>query len=266
MPFNPGNHMPMRPLLAAALLLLAPPALAAQDFEWSGALASGKTLEVRGVNGTIHAVAANGREALVTATKRSRRSDPAEVEIKVLEHANGVTICAVYPSRRTSRPNECLPGGEGRSDSHDNDVEVRFEVQVPAGVRFEAATVNGDVRADGLPGDAELATVNGDVDVTAAGTARGTTVNGSISARLGRGDWKGNLKFTTVNGGITVTLPGGTGTEVEASTVNGSVESDFPITVQGRMNPRSLRGRIGAGGRMLDLTTVNGSIRIREGA
>jgi hypothetical protein len=248
MTFNPGSQMTMRPFFAAVLLLLAPPTLAAQDFKWSGALASGKTLEVRGVNGTIRAVAANGREALVTATKRSRRSDPADVEIKVVEHADGVTICAVYPSRRSGRPNECLPGGEGRSDSHDNDVEVKFEVQVPAGVRFEGATVIGDV------------------DVTAAGTARGTTVNGSITARLGRGDWKGNLKFTTVNGGITVTLPGGTGTDVEASTVNGTVESDFPITVQGRMNPRTLRGRIGAGGRMLDLTTVNGSIRIREGA
>jgi hypothetical protein len=47
--------------------------------------------------------------------------------------------------------------------------------------------------------------------------------------------------------------------------VNGSVESDFPITVRGRMNPRSLRGRIGEGGRDLDLTTVNGSIRLLKG-
>ncbi len=256
----------MRYLLTASLILLTPLPTAAQDFRWSGALASGKRIEIRGINGTIHAVAASGREALVTATKRGRRSDPADVEIKVLEHAGGVTICAVYPSQRASRRNECLPGGEGRNDSRDSDVEVEFEVRVPAGVNFEAATVNGDVRAADLPGDADLSTVNGDVDVTAAGTARGTTVNGSISARLGRGDWTGNLKFTTVNGGITVSLPRGTGTDLEASTVNGSIESDFPITVQGRMNPRTMRGRIGAGGRMLDLTTVNGSIRIREGA
>lgn len=255
----------MRLTLVFPLLLFAAQPVSAQDFKWNGALATGKTLEVRGINGEIHASPASGREALVTAVKRARKSDPEDVEIKVVEHADGVTICAVYPSRRSGRPNECLPGGEGRNDSRDNDVEVDFEVKVPAGVIFEGATVNGDVQADDLAGDAYVTTVNGDVDVSAAGTARGTTVNGSITARLGRGDWKGNLKFTTVNGGITVTLPKGTGTDVEASTVNGSVDSDFPITVQGRMNPRTLRGRIGEGGRMLDLTTVNGSIRLRQG-
>lgn len=256
----------MRLILAVSALAFVTAPAAAQDFRWSGALASGKTLEVRGVNGGIHAAPASGGEALVTAVKRARKSDPKDVEIKVVEHAGGVTICAVYPSRRSGRPNTCEPGGEGRNETRDNDVEVEFEVRVPAGVTFAGATVNGDVRAADLRGDAEVATVNGDVDVSAAGTARGTTVNGSITARLGRGDWTGNLKFTTVNGGITVTLPGGTGTELEASTVNGSIDSDFPITVQGRMSPRSMRGRIGGGGRMLNLSTVNGSIRIRQGA
>lgn len=256
----------MRYLVAVSLLLLVVPPATAQEFRWSGNLAAGKTLEIRGINGSIRATPAGGREALVTARKRSRKSDPAEVEIKVVDHAGGVTICAVYPSPRSGRPNQCLPGGEGRNDSRDNDVEVEFEVRVPSGVTLEATTVNGDIRADDLPGDAHLSTVNGDVDVGAAGTARGTTVNGSITARLGRGDWTGTLEFTTVNGGIEVSLPQGIGTDLEASTVNGSVDSDFPVTVQGRMNPRTMRGRIGAGGRTLHLTTVNGNIRIREGA
>lgn len=251
-------------ILLGSLLLLAAP-LAAQDFKWSGALASGKTLEIRGINGPIRAVAARGSEASVTATKHARKSDPDEVKIEVVEHAGGVTICAIYPSRRASRPNECRPGGGGHNSSEDNDVEVRFEVQVPAGVEFEGQSVNGDVTAEGLTGDARVATVNGDVEVSAAGVVEASTVNGSVDATLGRGDWRGRLKFSTVNGSITVTLPSGLGAEVEASTVNGSVESDFPITVSGRMNPRSLRGTIGDGGRRLDLSTVNGSIRLREG-
>lgn len=256
----------MRPtILLGSLLLLAAP-LAAQDFKWSGALASGKTLEIRGINGSIRAVAARGREASVTATKHARKSDPDEVKIEVVEHAGGVTICAIYPSRRVSRPNECRAGGGGHNSSEDNDVEVRFEVQVPAGVEFEGHSVNGDVTAEGLTGDAHVATVNGDVAVSAAGVVEASTVNGSVDATLGRGDWRGRLKFSTVNGSITVTLPRGLGADVEASTVNGSVESDFPITVSGRMNPRSLRGTIGEGGRQLDLNTVNGSIRLREGS
>jgi DUF4097 and DUF4098 domain-containing protein YvlB len=237
---------------------------AAQDFRWHGTLARGKTLEVRGINGPVRATRASGSDAEVVATRRARKSDPASVEIKVVEDAGNVTVCAVYPSRRGHRANECRPGGGNDEGTRDNDVEVAFEVRVPPGVNFQGVTVNGDVIARNLDGEASLATVNGDIEVETGGVAEGTTVNGSITATLGRTDWDHSLKFTTVNGGIRVSLPSGASTEVEATTVNGSVESDFPITVQGRLHSGSLRGRIGEGGRSLDLTTVNGSIRLEK--
>lgn len=252
-------------LTLLGLLVSAGP-VAAQDFRWDGAIGNGKTLEVRGINGRIEASRATSAKAEVTATKRARKSDPDEVEIKVVEHAGGVTICALYPARRASRSNDCEPGGGHGHDIRDNDVEVNFSVRVPAGVNFIAATVNGDARAIDMPADADISTVNGDVDVSAAGHAEGTTVNGSIEATMGQANWTGDLDFTTVNGGITVTLPANLDADIEATTVNGSVDSDFPITVQGRMKPRELRGRIGKGGRELELTTVNGSIRLRKGS
>jgi DUF4097 and DUF4098 domain-containing protein YvlB len=245
-------------------MVLAAVPLAAQDFRWHAPLGAGKALEIRGINGEIRATRASGNEAEVTATKHGRKSDPATVEIKVVEGTGGVLICALYPARRGRAENECRPGG-GRYENHDNDVEVDFDVKVPAGVEFVGSTVNGDVAARDLGGDAVLSTVNGDVDVETGGVAEATTVNGSIRASLGRADWRRTLKFTTVNGGITVRLPGNASADIEATTVNGSVDSDFPITVQGRMSPRTLRGRIGEGGRELDLTTVNGSIRLQKG-
>lgn len=249
-------------LLPLGLLAFGAP-LAAQDFRWHGAIASGKSLEIRGINGAVHATRASGNEAEVTASKQARRSKPEDVEIKVVEDAEGVLICAVYPSRRSSRLNDCRRSGN-QNDTGDNDVEVTFEVKVPAGVAFVAATVNGNVTARDLPADAEMTTVNGDVDVEAGGVAHATTVNGSIKARLGRADWKDRVEFTTVNGSITVSLPASVSADLEATTVNGSIDSDFPITMRGRMNAQSLRGRIGDGGRNLKLTTVNGGISIRR--
>jgi len=250
-------------LTLLALLTLGAP-LAGQDFHWKGSLPTSGTLEIRGINGLIRATRASGTEAVVNATKHAHRGDPDAVEIRVVEETGHVTICAVYPSRRSSRPNECRSGG-GNNDVRDNDTEVNFEVQLPAGVRLVAATVNGDVSGRDLASDAEISTVNGDVDVSTSGLARANTVNGSISARVGRGDWTGDLKFSTVNGGIRVALPDGVGCDVDASTVNGSIESDFPITVQGRMRRQSLRGTIGSGGRRMELETVNGSIELRRG-
>ncbi|MBP2648736.1 MAG: hypothetical protein H6Q77_2360, partial [Gemmatimonadetes bacterium] len=40
--------------------------------------------------------------------------------------------------------------------------------------------------------------------------------------------------------------------------------SDFPMTLQGKMSPRSMRGTIGNGGPRLELSTVNGPIELRK--
>jgi DUF4097 and DUF4098 domain-containing protein YvlB len=182
--------------------------------------------------------------------------------VEVVEHAGGVTICAVYPSG--GAPNECKPGEGGRMSVRDNDVNVEFRVKVPAGVRFVGRTVNGGIEASGIKADAEAHTVNGGVDLDASGTARAETVNGGITARLGRADWEGTLKLKTVNGGIEVVLPEGAGAQVKASTVNGEIQTDFPLTVQGRISRRKLEGTIGSGGRLLEMETVNGSIELRK--
>ena len=256
---------PILGILALAAALAAPSARG-EDFRWSGAVAPGKVLEIKGVNGGIEASPASGSEVEVTAHKSGLRSDPAGVEIKVVEHGEGVTICAVYPTPSDEgRPNECRPGSGGRMSTRKNDVKVEFTVRVPEGVRFVGRTVNGSVEAEGLAADAEVYSVNGGVRVTSSGLARAETVNGSITAAMGRADWSGPLEMKTVNGTITVELPASTNARVEASTVNGGIDTDFPLTVTGRFGPRHVSGTIGGGGRDLTLETVNGAIHIRRG-
>src|SRR2546422_9754215 len=253
-------------LLTTALCVGAVAALTAQDFNWHGRIAAGKRLEVKGVNGDVRAVLASGAEAVVNARKHARRSDPDDVEIKVVQSDEGVTICAVYPTPpRAREENSCEPGDRWHSSTDNNDVVVDFEVQVPAGVEFNGQTVNGEMSAEGLKGDVKASTVNGSVRVSTTGLAEASTVNGSVYAEMGRANWTNVLEFSTVNGGITLTLPPKLDTDVHAKTVNGEIESDYPLMVTGRFGPRRLRGTIGAGGRSLNLSTVNGEIRLRKG-
>jgi len=251
------------PRAAAALLVLAAAPAVAEDFHWQGKLAAGKTIEIKGINGGIEARAASGSEVVVTAVKRGRSRDTAEVRIERIEHEGGVTICAIYPSRRSDRPNECR-AGESNSSNDNNQTEVQFEVQVPEGVNFLGRTVNGGIEAVDMPADAFAYTVNGGVKVTAGGEARAETVNGSIKAAMGRADGRGPLAFKTVNGGITVELPASVDADVHAETVNGGIETDFPLTIKGKWVGRRIDGQIGGGGRRLDLETVNGSITLRK--
>lgn len=234
-----------------------------KEFHWKHVIASGRSLEVIGINGSID-VTGGGSEAEVTAVKKGRKSDPDEVEIRVVEHSDGVTICAVYPSRG-GRTNECKPGG-GHSDTRNNDVQVHFTVRVPAGVRFVGHTVNGDLSAVGLDARAKASTVNGSVTLETTDQGEASTVNGSIHAKIGKTDWSGDLDYSTVNGGITIELPQTASLSLDASTVNGSISTDFPLTIQGRFGPRKMHGTIGQGGRGLRVETVNGSVTLKRRA
>jgi len=251
-------------VLTALLAIAAAPVVQDQrdDFQWRGRIAAGKTLEIIGVNGSIDARAGSG-EVSVTAVKGARRSDPDDVKIEVVEHAGGVTICAVYPSRR-DRENECAAGGKGRNDTRNNDTYVNWTIRVPEGVRFAGRTVNGEVTARGLTAPAEAHSVNGSVTLETTSWGEATTVNGSIDARLGRASWNGDLEFSTVNGSITIDLPDSPDLEVDASTVNGSMNTDFPLTIRGRWGPRRMSGTIGQGGRSLSLSSVNGNMSLRR--
>src|SRR5881409_2022794 len=170
-------------LPAAAALALAPRTAAAQrEFHWKGTVAPGKAIEIKGVNGDIRADAGSG-DVEVSAVKHARRSDPDEVKIEVVQHEDGVTICAVYPSDGR-RDNTCEAGDGGHMNTHDNDVAVDFTVRVPAGVRFVGRTVNGAVEAAHLASDVEANTVNGAIRISTSGFAQAGTVNGSI--KIGR--------------------------------------------------------------------------------
>jgi len=59
-------------------------------------------------------------------------------------------------------------------------------------------------------------------------------------------------------------LPASADLEVDASTVNGSMSTEFPLTIRGKWGPRHMSGTIGRGGRYLSLSTVNGNMNLRR--
>lgn len=248
-----------------------------EEFRWTGQVNSGQAIEIKGLNGSISAEPAVSGEIEVVAVKKAHRSDVSSVSIKVVPHANGVTICAVYPSDNAGQPNTCEPGngfakgsdsGRGNSSGNNNvrnnDVSVDFRVHVPAGVEFIGRTVNGEISASSLSGNVDSHTVNGSINISTTGYARAKTVNGGITAKMGSANWSDSLEFKTVNGGIDLDLPSNLSTKIEADTFNGDISSEFPLTVLGRTSRRHISGTIGGGGRELVLKTLNGSIRLRH--
>jgi hypothetical protein len=225
------------------------------EFHWHGTVTPGHQIQIRGMNGAVHAVATNGNEVEVTALRRSSDLNPADVPVAVIQQGGDVTVCGAQPGA----PNDCA-GGSGRGAA----VNIEYQVHVPKGVVFAARSVNGAITASGLAGGVEAETVNGAIDLSTSGTARAETVNGSIRASVGSTGQ--DLSFRTVNGSIAVTMPENASTDVRAETVRGSINSEFPLTIRHSRpsRSRSATGRIGSGGHQLRMETVNGSILLRK--
>ena len=126
-----------------------------------------------------------------------------------------------------------------------------------------ASTGSGDVRlAQAGSGDVEVSTGSGSVEVNGVnGAVRIGTGSGNISAQ---GTPAGNWRLHTGSGDLTVELPQQTSFELYAHTSSGSIESKFPITVQGTISPRDLHGKVGSGGPVVDLRTSSGTIHIES--
>lgn len=254
----------------AALPLI--PLHAQEDtFEWSDRMSSDQILEVRGIVGEIRASLASGDEAAVVARKRGDPGDFEEVAVEMARAGDRIVICAVYGSWKHGQ-GRCHPDFRDRGrDDHTHrdsnvDVEVDYEVRLPAGVQLEGAMVSGDVRGKGLRSDLSLHTVEGRISVVTTGRVHANTVSGDIEIEMG--DLVGgDLDFNTVSGDIVLWLPRDFSADVEFSSLSGDFETDFDMSIRSKRSGwvgSRLEGTIGAGGRELSLRTVSGDVDLRR--
>lgn len=239
-------------------------AAGAADFNWAGSIPAGKSIQVRNVNGRIAAEAAVSGQVEVSAVKVVRRGDPNSVDVRYNQNGDGVVVCAVYRDSSGQFPADCNSHNSSNNNNknNENDVRIDFTVKVPAGVVLDAASVNGSVEGQNLRSDVHARTVNGNVDVSSSETVQASTVNGSIKAQMGRLAAGRGADFQTVNGSVKVSMPDGVNAHLSVHTVNGSLHSDFPVTIQGRFGPKSMEGNLGSGGPELKIHTVNGSVEL----
>ena len=301
----------MNAVLAPALLLALTAGIAGaqtvvgrNDDSWTTheTLSSGQRLRVTSPNGAITIAQGSGNGVEIRAEKRAERGGRIEdVGFIVKKTPEGLVVCAVYDDG-----DECdLDHGYQQRQRHWRDgwnsPRVSFTVRMPAGVRLQVETGNGDVAINGAGSEVRANTGNGRVLVsgtsgrvsahtgngrvtiedahgpveatTGNGDVRVATSNGPVTARSGNGDIEvsmahieraAEMSFSTGSGRIVLSVPGNFGAELEGSTGNGEISSELPMRVEGRINPRRIRGTLGGGGERLALSTGNGDITIRR--
>jgi hypothetical protein len=127
-------------------------------------------------------------------------------------------------------------------------------------------TGDGSVTVDGAEGELDLETGDGGVSVAGKlSTVRAHTGDGSITFRAESGtvmedDWS----IDTGDGGVSLYLPGDFNANLDAHTGDGSINNELKVENDGEISKRTVRGRLGSGGRVLKIRTGDGGIRLRE--
>lgn len=181
---------------AGLLLVFAVPMLwGGIENRWTAPLVAGQTIEIKNVNGSIHAEPAGGEDVEIIARQQG------DARVSIVRHEGGVLV------------------------RNGDNVQVDFLIRVPKHIRFIARTINGAVDATRLDSQTEAHTVNGNIHLSTSGSATAETTNGSIDAALGT--IASGAVFRTVNGHISLHLPCGPAT-VRAHTVHGNIASAIP--------------------------------------
>lgn len=215
-------------------------------------------VRLQNVNGAVHVVTWKKPHIRVSAVKKAKGSNAAEVleETKIRVTKQGTTIDVETVLPRPARSWGLFSWGD-RSGA-----VVTYELSLPAGLEVDVETVNGRVSAERRLAALTLNTVNGSVRVDAHGAPlQVNTVNGSVEV-----SFDGPLQASdieTVNGSVTVSCSRDSSFRFDLQTVNGKIRSDFPeVTVEGKWGPKEARGTVADGKGRLAVETVNGEVRI----
>jgi len=248
-------------LALAAAATAAPRAARAEDakeerFEKTYELSGIRKVRVQNVNGPV-TVESGGEHLKVVAVKTVRHGGDADVlketEIRVTKAGASIEIETILPRQGRSFPWSLF----GKSTA----AEVSYQVTLPPAVAVEAETVNGKLTAAKRSGDLVLSTVNGAVRVEGQdGPLKVNTVNGSVEVSFAGAMRQASLE--TVNGSVTIMCAKDSSIRCALQTTNGRIQSEFPVTIEGKWGPKEARGSINGGKESLSVETVNGDVRL----
>ncbi|MBX9601583.1 MAG: hypothetical protein K2X35_11275 [Bryobacteraceae bacterium] len=142
---------------------------------------------------------------------------------------------------------------------------VSFEIFVPNRADLNLTAQNGGIGISDVTGRIEFDTVNGGVTLRRlGGDVKGETRNGGLDVELAGSRWEGQqLDVTTANGGVKMAIPANYSARLETGTVNGKINVDFPVQVQGDIS-RRLSLNLGSGGPLVRAITTNGGVKIQK--
>jgi hypothetical protein len=149
------------------------------------------------------------------------------------------------------------------SDVDGRCMSGRIELREVAGA-VNLKCVSGNIIAEKIKGSLEAETTSGNInvrDISEAKSVRLKILSGNISYE-GQIIKDGKYDMEAMSGGIELRIPADSAFDLEAEAFSGHIESDFAVTMSGRISKNDLHGVVNGGGASVHLKTFSGSVRI----
>jgi len=229
-----------------------------ETIEATHAVTADASFSLENINGSVEITTWDRSEIRVVAVKEARSQEDLDaIEVKIHADDNHVAVKTNYNRKEGSFFSKWTNSGE-----------VSYTVTVPAGASLRnLRTVNGAIRIEGVGGPVDAATVNGSIETTGLrADAKLETVNGNVKAHFASVSADQSIEIGSVNGRSEIVLPDDADFGIKARTVHGRIRTDFDLEVdQRKYGPGSrLNGQIGEGTASVDISTVNGAIRVSK--
>jgi len=243
--------------LAALVTLLSLPASAEshKTMQKTYDLDSNGRVSLSNVNGDVKVEACDCDQVKMTADiYASNETTLEKVSIKVKESTSHLNI-------------ETHHADEKHIFRNGDSWRVEYRLSVPRNARLDKfELVNGDLTVSGVKGELIAELVNGEVSAdNLTAPVNLETVNGTIDVSFADLSEVSHITLESVNGAIRLGMPSDADMEVDASTVSGSISTDFDLRVdRDKVVGSDLHDRIGAGKTHVKLENVNGAIRLNH--
>ena len=215
-------------------------------------LEAGASVEVRGINGQV---------TIETA-------DTTTAEVYILRTATNQTDLETHRVTITATPTSLVIQGENDRGGFwqrlwHGEVKQQVTLKLPRSIALTVKGVNGPVRAEEVTGALAVSGINGKVEMAQTnGYSEISGVNGSVTISVKQLGEKG-IRIKGINGTVELRFADKVNADVEARGVNGRVKADLPdVEVQGETERSKYNARIGAGGAPINVSGVNGSVRL----
>jgi len=272
----------------AVLLAAAVPGALAEEFAKSFAIAGRAAVRVETNDGAVRITTSDAKQVEFRVEYKGYELGK---DLRIDSHQDGDRVELV------ARVSDHL-GISGLFRSRTLRIEVRMprraDLQVETGdgsVKSNALegtvdihTGDGSIAVDGLKGDIRLHTgdgsiearsldgkvdaLSGDGHISLDGRFDGLQIrtnDGHVDARLQGGSKMASAwTIQTGDGGIDLRVPEGFQADLDASSGDGRITLDIPLTVAGSVSKSKVRGQLNGGGPALTLRTGDGSIRIER--